>query len=65
MPPGVVVHRDKAGFQRQFGTLWRACEAYLEDKMQADQAASFETIVDPALIAAVAQTRLLAKLVEK
>lgn len=66
MPPlsaKTVVHRDTASFQKQFGTLWVAAEAYLDQKMSPAQAASFETIIAPDFLAAVAQTRLLAVLV--
>ena len=63
MGAGTVVHIDKAGFQRQFGTLWAATEAYLDGKMQLSQAQSFENVVSPEMLAAVAQTRLLKALV--
>jgi hypothetical protein len=65
MPPGAVVHRDKASFQRQFGTLWNAAEAYLSGEMFSEQAASFENLIAPEFLAAVAQTRLLAELVAR
>jgi hypothetical protein len=58
-----VVHRDRAGFQRQYGTLWHACEAYLTDQMLPAQAQAFENLVPPEFLAAVAQTRLLQALV--
>ena len=32
MGAGTVVHRDKASFQEQYGTLWLAAEAYIEGK---------------------------------
>lgn len=63
MPQAPVVHRDKAGFQAQYGTLWDAVEAYLDGDMLPAQAAAFETIVAPEFIGAVAQTRLYRELV--
>jgi hypothetical protein len=62
--PAVVTHRTKDGFQRQYGTLWNAAEAYFEGEMQLDQAAAFEGVIEPAFLAAVAQTRLYAELVK-
>lgn len=57
MQPGVVVHTDMTGFQRQYGTLWQAVEVYLDGNMQRDQAASLERVVDAQFIGAVAITR--------
>ncbi len=64
MPPSsMVVHRDKVSFQRQYGTLWKACEEYLDGAMLTEQAASFELLIAPEFLAAVAQTRLFRLLV--
>lgn len=59
-----VVHRTKDGFQQQYGTLWKAAEAYLDGSMLVQQAASFENVCPADLIAAVASTRLLNDLVQ-
>jgi hypothetical protein len=64
MPPASVVkHATLEAFQVQYGTLWRAAEAYFDGKMPTAQAAAFELVVRPEFLAAVAQTRLLAELV--
>lgn len=63
MGAATVVHISREGFQRQFGTLWAATEAYLDGKMQLSQMQSFEAVVAPEFLAAVAQTRLLKALV--
>lgn len=60
-----VVHRDKAGFQKQYHTLWAAAVDYFDGKMLDEQAAAFENVVAPEFLAAVAQTRLLQALVER
>jgi hypothetical protein len=63
--PGVVTDLSQADFQRQYGTLWRAAEYYLDGKMPESQAAAFERSVDFALVNSVAQTRLLKALVDR
>ncbi len=60
----VVTHVTLEKFQAQYGTLWKATEAYLDGEMHPLQAASFEVVVKAEFIAAVAQTRLLQELVE-
>lgn len=62
-PSSTVVHRDKASFQQQYGTLWKACEAYLDGLMLEPQAASFELLIDPDFLGAVALTRMFAAVV--
>jgi hypothetical protein len=57
-----VTHRDKKGFQNQYGSLWQAVEAYLDGRMLPDQMAALENVVDPMFIAAVAQTQMFAQL---
>jgi hypothetical protein len=50
-------------FQQQYGSLWRTVERYLDGTMPEEQRCGVELVVDPQLIAAVAQTRLLQALV--
>lgn len=63
MPP-TVTHATVEKFQAQYGTLWQAAEAYFDGTMPRQQAAGFELVVKAEFLAAVAQTRLLAELVE-
>jgi hypothetical protein len=63
VPSATVVHRDKASFQQQYGTLWKAAEAYLDGTMLEQQARSFENLIDPQFLGAVALTRLMAALI--
>lgn len=58
MPTSVVIQRDVAGFQAQYGTLREAIEVYLDGRMPVEQASAFERIVDPAWVHAIAATRL-------
>ena len=62
MATATVVHLTIEQFQKQYGTLWNASEAYFDGLMQPEQAASFERIVKAEFLAAVAQTRLLSEL---
>lgn len=65
MPPGVVAHVTKEKFAEQFGTLWKASEAYFDGDMHPIQAAAFERVIEPAFLAAVAQTRLFHELTRR
>lgn len=65
MSGAVVKHSTIGEFQRQYGTLWNAAVAYFDGKMTGGQAASFELVVSADFLAAVAQTRLLAALVDQ
>lgn len=58
-----VKHTEIEQFQRQYGTLWAAAEAYFDGTMPEAQASGFELVVKAEFLAAVAQTRLLAELV--
>lgn len=64
MPAGVVTHLTVEKFQEQYGTLWNAATVYFNGDMPPVQASAFERVVDPAFLAAVAQTRLLTELVD-
>jgi hypothetical protein len=62
--PAIVTHTTIEAFQRQYGSLWNAATAYLDGKMPSAQAAAFELVAQADFLAAVAQTRLLAELVD-
>ncbi len=61
----VVKHATVEEFQRQYGSLWNAACAYFDGTMTVGQAAGFELICKADFLAAVAQTRLLAALVNR
>lgn len=63
MPPGVVVNIPIEKFQEQYGTLKKACEFYLDDKMPKEQQAAFERVVPADFISAIADNRLFTALV--
>jgi len=59
-----VVWNTVPEIQRSYGTLAAAIERYLDGDMPVEQQVAIERVVDPALIAAIAQTRLLKRLVQ-
>jgi hypothetical protein len=61
----VVVWQTSKQIQDQYGTLARAIELYLDNAMPIEQQAALEQLVHPALIGAVAQTRLLHELANR
>ncbi len=56
--PRTVVQQDLEGFQRQYGTLRTATLYYLDGRMPEELARSFERVVAPEFLSAVALTRL-------
>ena len=60
----VVTYQTVEQLQQQYGTLRRAVEFYLDQRMPQEQMAALERVVAPEFIHAVAQTRLLTALVD-